>query len=63
MQYLVFSLGLFILLWWFTPLGFLSSLILGSVLGVMVCVAPQTLVGIIVCALGYVAYIVLHLIF
>lgn len=62
MQYLVLPFGIFILLWWFTPLGFFSSLVLGGVLGVMLCVAPQTLVGIVICAIGYILYIAIGLI-
>jgi hypothetical protein len=61
MQYVAFPLGMVVLLWWFTPLGFVSSFVLGSILGVMLCVAPETLVGIVICTIGYILYIMIGL--
>ncbi|MDO3378101.1 hypothetical protein L9S41_11935 [Geoalkalibacter halelectricus] len=59
MQYIVFPLGLFLLIWWFTPLGFFSSFVLGGVIGVMICASPQTAVGVVVCVAAYIFYIII----
>ena len=63
MQYVIVPIGFIILLLLFTSLGFWSSAILGSILGIMVLVAPQTLVGIVICFLGFICYLILELIF
>ncbi len=63
MQYFALPVGCILLLMIFTPLGFWASVALGGVLGIMMCVAPQTLVGIVICTAGYIAYTILSLIF
>jgi hypothetical protein len=63
MQYLALPIGCILLLLIFTPLGFWGSVVLGGILGIMMCVAPQTMVGIVICTLGYIAYMILTLIF